>query len=314
MASPTNYWKLGLFVVLALALGFAAVAYFGTAAVRRNTVEYRTYFDESVQGLEVTSAVRFRGILVGRVSDITIAPDRRHVEVACGLVTKDLRRLGLAVQGDGGIRLAMGPGLRAQLAPEGVTGVQALELDYFDPATHPPPELPFAVPDRYIPSTESTLGLVADAAVKTAAEVPGLVGGAGALVRQIADAKLGEQAAATLHHADEALAGARRVIDRVGSARVPEEAAQSLAALSAAFEQLDRLLGRLEGPGGLARSAQRATDAVGDIAADARGMGGDLTGALRDLRDMSASVRRLTDELDRQPDLLLKGRGKARAP
>jgi len=40
-----------------------------------------TYFDESVQGLQVDSAVKYRGVEVGRVERIRVAPDHRLIEV-----------------------------------------------------------------------------------------------------------------------------------------------------------------------------------------------------------------------------------------
>ena len=51
------------------------------AACSKETCSYMSYFDESVQGLEIGSPVKFRGVTIGTVADIDIAPDRRHVEV-----------------------------------------------------------------------------------------------------------------------------------------------------------------------------------------------------------------------------------------
>ena len=43
---------------------------------------YVTYFDESVQGLQVDSIVKFRGVDIGTVRKIGVAPDQRLVEVS----------------------------------------------------------------------------------------------------------------------------------------------------------------------------------------------------------------------------------------
>jgi phospholipid/cholesterol/gamma-HCH transport system substrate-binding protein len=40
-----------------------------------------TYFDESVQGLQIDSSVKYRGVDIGRVMKIGVAPDNRLVEV-----------------------------------------------------------------------------------------------------------------------------------------------------------------------------------------------------------------------------------------
>ncbi len=74
-------WKLGLFVVLTSILGFVILVWLGTVGLSRNKTQVVSYFDESVQGLDVGSPVKFRGVRIGRVADIGIGPDRRHVEV-----------------------------------------------------------------------------------------------------------------------------------------------------------------------------------------------------------------------------------------
>ena len=48
---------------------------------REETVSFVTYFDESVQGLEVGAPVKLRGVPIGHAVDIGFAPDRRHIEV-----------------------------------------------------------------------------------------------------------------------------------------------------------------------------------------------------------------------------------------
>src|SRR5262249_57932091 len=77
----TNQWKLGLFIVVTVAMGIAALFWLAQGRFRRDTFSAVAYFNESVQGLEVGSPLKFRGVPTGVVSDITIAPDRRHVQV-----------------------------------------------------------------------------------------------------------------------------------------------------------------------------------------------------------------------------------------
>ena len=83
------------------------------------------YFDESVQGLDVGSPVKFRGVTVGDVSDITIAPDHRHVQVTSDIYVDALRRLGIGrarapPKGGSSTRC-----LRMQLVSAGITGVSS---------------------------------------------------------------------------------------------------------------------------------------------------------------------------------------------
>ena len=57
MAAPTNHYKLGLFVILGIAAAIAVAVFLGAQSMRKETVTYHTYFNESVQGLDVGSPV-----------------------------------------------------------------------------------------------------------------------------------------------------------------------------------------------------------------------------------------------------------------
>ncbi|HWO09338.1 MAG TPA: MlaD family protein, partial [Polyangiaceae bacterium] len=72
MATGTNHYKLGLFVLLGMAVALAFVITLGARNWNAATVRYVSYFDESVQGLEVGSPVKFRGVTVGRVAIIGV--------------------------------------------------------------------------------------------------------------------------------------------------------------------------------------------------------------------------------------------------
>src|ERR1700730_10683108 len=95
MAAATNHWKLGLFVVVGIVLALCTLVFLGAQSLKKQVVSYKTYFDESVQGLEVGSPVKFRGVTIGNVSNIDVASDQRHVEGACDIAVADLDALGL---------------------------------------------------------------------------------------------------------------------------------------------------------------------------------------------------------------------------
>jgi len=137
--TATNHWKLGLFVVLAIGVLIAVTFWMGARRFERDAFQAVSYFDESVQGLEVGSPVKWRGVTVGTVAEITVAPDGRQVQVTSDIYSDALSRLGLEQPVAGGTFID--PNLRVQLASAGITGVRFLQTDFFDPVRYPPPVL-----------------------------------------------------------------------------------------------------------------------------------------------------------------------------
>ena len=261
--------------------------------------------------------MRFRGIEVGRVSRIGLAPDRRHVKVTCALAVKQLDRLGLVTGGRQPPEFALQPDMRAQLSQTGLAGPQVIAIDYFDPATHPVTTLPFPVPARTIPSAPSTLAGLEDSLSTAAARLPDLLARASTLfaagseiVSQLGDAHLGDRTDETLRSADAVLALMRSELGRLSTEQVPEQLGRAVEELNGALSQLDRLLSDANGERGLVASAQRATDAVGEAARGSRDVGHQIDATLQEVRQTAATIRRLADALDRNPDMLVKGRPK----
>jgi phospholipid/cholesterol/gamma-HCH transport system substrate-binding protein len=79
---------LGLFVTGGFLLLAIVLIWIGASQYFQKGKEYLTYFNESVQGLQKDSEVKFRGVKVGRVVNIFIAPDNRLVGVAMNVNLK----------------------------------------------------------------------------------------------------------------------------------------------------------------------------------------------------------------------------------
>ena len=78
----TNKFKLGLFVTISLLLFIIAVASMGIFdSLFKSRAHMATFVEESVQGLNSGSAVKFRGVPIGNVSDITIIMESRTVRI-----------------------------------------------------------------------------------------------------------------------------------------------------------------------------------------------------------------------------------------
>src|SRR5512136_2663692 len=81
MARKTSKFMIGLFVSIGILIGIVAVVWLGASKYFEKGMTYVTYFDESVQGLQVDSVVKYRGVEAGRVERIRVAPDNRLIEV-----------------------------------------------------------------------------------------------------------------------------------------------------------------------------------------------------------------------------------------
>jgi len=325
MTQPTNYWKLGLFVVMGFILTLSAIALLGARALRKDVVRYVSYFDESVQGLEVGSPIKFRGVTIGTVGKIDVAPDHRMVEVSTDLGVVEMDRLGLSQarewpQDKKAKRLlGMETDMRIHLASMGLTGVKFLELDFFAVADNPPPPLSFAPPDNYIPSAPSTMKSLEDAMVHVMQRMPEIADRVQALLTKV-DTMIGElqkedlsgQAMATLGATNKLLAEAQRKIEQVDTGAISKEAQSTLAGLNETVTRMNRILVKVDADKGLLGSVLRTSDALGDSAHEVDGLGSRVQDTLEELQDAARSIKKLADTLERDPDMLLKGR--ARAP
>mgnify|MGYP000045847557 CR=1 FL=1 len=70
----------------------------------------------------------------------------------------------------------------------------------------------------------------------------------------------------------------------------------------------------LNGEKGILASVQRTADSVGNTAQNANHVGPALEEALREVQGAADAIRRLAESLDRDPDMLLKGRAKRKEP
>ncbi len=112
MSLEASKFRLGLFFSLGTIL-FLVVMIWLTGWFRNaDTRLYVCYFSESVQGLESGSQVRYRGVPVGTVKSVSVAPDGRLVEVVMEIDSHFPVRADIA----------------ARLELIGITGLKAINL------------------------------------------------------------------------------------------------------------------------------------------------------------------------------------------
>ena len=71
MRQRMNYYKIGLFVISSIFIVSVFIIILGAGNLFQKNLILETYFDESIQGLDVGSIVKFRGVKIGTVKEIT---------------------------------------------------------------------------------------------------------------------------------------------------------------------------------------------------------------------------------------------------
>ncbi len=145
MATETHKFQVGIFVIASSIIAVAGLIWLGASRYFEKTEPFVTYFNESVQGLDVGAAVKFRGVTAGRVAAIGIAPDNELIEVRMEIdpeVAQAIRR---------------DPTVRATLELSGITGLRYVEIDRRQgDALNQSPTLSFVPPAEVIPSARSS--------------------------------------------------------------------------------------------------------------------------------------------------------------
>jgi phospholipid/cholesterol/gamma-HCH transport system substrate-binding protein len=142
MAAKTSRFFIGLFVMVGAFIGVGIIVWIGASNYFQRGATYVTFFDESVQGLQMDSSVKYRGVDVGRVVSIRVAPDYRLVEVV------------MKVELEGDLR----QNTVSQLKSAGITGIVFIELDRKRPEDPDrSPHINFAAEYPIIPSRPSEL-------------------------------------------------------------------------------------------------------------------------------------------------------------
>lgn len=87
MEEKVNFAVVGVFVLVLSAALIGGVLWFGSGLSYRTVYDvYLTYMNESVSGLNLNAPVRYRGVEVGRVQQITLAPGNvEQVQLTLGI-------------------------------------------------------------------------------------------------------------------------------------------------------------------------------------------------------------------------------------
>ncbi|MCL5022470.1 MAG: MlaD family protein [Nitrospirae bacterium] len=326
MSKKASKSLIGAFVLGAIALVIAGVVIFGSGRFFKKTYRYVLFFEGSVKGLNVGAPVIFRGVKVGRVTDIRLRLNLKDLTViipvyieldpgTAAVVGGNLER-GHYLKG------MIEKGLRAQLQMQSfVTGLLVINLDFY--------------PDKPV----RLVGLE-----KRYPEIPTIPTPLEELTKTIQDLKLDQ----TVRKLESAIEGIDRIVNSpelkqsivslnqmlrsintlavdIDSRIVPVASSvkETSEAARKAFVQAEKTLAMKEGaPGEIARSVtdtltsarvtleetQRAIEGVRRVADRNVNLGYDLSRTLEEISSLSRSLRSLTDYLDLHPEALIKGK------
>jgi phospholipid/cholesterol/gamma-HCH transport system substrate-binding protein/paraquat-inducible protein B len=273
MSAEARHFRVGLFVLTGIVLIGIFTIVLGGQDLFRKPVLFETYFDESVQGLDVGSPVKIRGVKIGTVSEIGLVQDYYEfysMEDQLQYGSRVLVKMEMVGSRDGGPRPDMiqslqrmiDRGLRLRLTQMGITGTAYIEADYLSPEDNPPMKISWLPEDIYVPSAPSTL-----TTISTAAE-------------RIANALENVDVEELVADLDALLVSVRKAVDDFETGEIQEAARQSLDQVTAVLTRVRRLID---------------------------GGQHDLTVALENLRVASENLRDLSDTARSYPSLMLLG-------
>lgn len=306
MSARANYFKIGVFVVAGFFLLAAGLIFLGAGNVFRPRLYLETYIDGTVQGVDVGSPVKFRGVQIGRISRIDFCFNEYgpqpgegrldyvylemevNVQVFRGMFTEDVRSV---------IEDAVEQGLRVKLQPQGITGLNFAELNYVaDPEAAPPLRIWWTPRHYYIPSAPGTLTSMVDSLnrlmdtlggldlAKTLREMENTLQTFNTTVQKFGASVDGVDLAAVTSDLQKLLVDVRTKVDAVPVEALSADGKKMLESLSTTSRQMQTLVDALQA------SPLLNADAVGAII-------GDFQATAQNFRVLSENLRQYPSQL-----------------
>ncbi|HTK97067.1 MAG TPA: MlaD family protein [Pseudomonadales bacterium] len=305
MTSKISYVRLGIFVVVLTTALIWGALWLSAGGAPGDFDFYTTYMNESVSGLSPDAALTYRGVNVGKVTDISIDP-------------RNPDRVRLLLQVKHGVPIKQDT--EAILAMQGLTGLATIDLLGGSPES-PPLTMTEGEPYPVIPSRPSLL-------VRLDSVISDLLGNLIEMsqkVNSMLDDDSRGNIASTLAHIETitgTLAGqSNRLSTIVNDAETTmKNARQASTALpdlmrdvSSSTQTLANMAEQLRAAGetinATSKTLQRTAATSGnDVQRFTASTLPDITAMTRDLRDASENLRRISESIERDPSVLLYGR------
>ena len=327
MSKKASKSLIGAFVIGAIALIIAGVVIFGSGKLFAPVKKFVMVFEGSVKGLNVGSAVTFRGVKIGVVTDIQLRVNPKDLTAVIPVYVEiDPRKITVPeeykslVKGTkyAFINPLIEKGLKAQLQTQSfVTGQLVVNVDFY-------PDKPTKLADvdkKYpeiptIPSTsqeivkrleELPINEIADnlkdtlAGMKKIVNSPELTGSIASLHQTLKDTdklvvNLDGRVGPLVTDLRSTLDAARVTLANIEKAfsmkeGVPAQLGETMKKADTALEQAEKTLATIQ-----------------VTAHDTSSVGYEFKRTLKELSDALRSIRFLADYLDRHPESLLRGK------
>ena len=323
MSIRANPTAIGLFMVGAVALAIVGAAVLASASWFTRQSTFTSYFEESVNGLEVGAPVKFQGVPIGQVTDLLIQIESSDKTFQIPVQYEiDLTRLTsqsgtfLDLNDPVVLRQQIVDGLRAQLQMESiVTGQLYIELAYrTDPELAQLEDGPTRYPE--IPTSPSLLSAFGTQAGSVVGDVLTILFRVNEMLEAVNMEELNRSVVASAQ-AVERLADSEEI--RLALADVPQMASQ----LNATMGEIQLLAERL---GGMVdplqtqvagtnaelvltlQSLRQVIDESRGVITPDSGLGYEMEGAMVSLQGAADALRDLALSLERNPDMLIRGK------
>jgi paraquat-inducible protein B len=333
MSKPANKTVIGVFVVIAVVLGVAALVIFGSGKFFTKVNRYVIYFQGSVKGLRTGAPVVFRGVQIGEVTDVIIqvntADLKFQIPVHIQIDPSNVSDIGpeRKVNPEEFLFELINKGLRAQLQLQSlVTGLLMINLDFH-------PDTPIELISEKVGLPKDIVGEIPtiptpfEKLEKTFEQIPisDIAEDVRSALKGIEKVVNSPELTGSIEALEETLRSiqllAQNIDKRVGplSTSIEEAFVEAKAGISDArtvMKNIDTrtvpLVARLKKA---AESAQVALDqannalkGIENLAAEGTQLRYEISVTMREISGAARSVRVLTDYLEQHPDALIRGK------
>lgn len=302
MRREANYFTIGLFIVAGFLLLAGALVTFGVGQLFKPKIYIETYVDGTVQGIDVGSPVKFRGVSVGKVTSVgflfTEYPNMNdegisnyvvlvleiEKEIVPDMFHADIPEL---------LDRAIKQGLCVKIEPQGITGMNYMEIDYEKFSRISDIKITWKPRHYFLPSAPGELTNLLDSVNNIMREVEelnleGISDGTVALLENLNHAVTGAQLEKLSDEAQKLFATINTAVEQADVSKLSEEAQSLLIEISKSNAELKEILGNIE-------PASR-------LNAD------DIAASLANLRIISDNLRAVSGEVARDPSSMLFSR------